>query len=203
MWRSCRLEFPMILLLLPVSLAAPWIPQTGDVVLQTSASQQSQALQLATDSPWTHTALVFVRDGGTVVVEAVEPVRVVSLDSWLARGVGDRVVVLRLRDANVLDDAAEQRLWLTASALVGVHYDPWFAWDDTRIYCSELVWKVYRDALDLRLVEPRTLDSWDLSHPAVQSLVAERYPGGVPADEPAVAPAQLLESPLLQVVYVQ
>jgi hypothetical protein len=193
----------MILLLVPLALAAPWVPRTGDVVLQTSASPQSQALQLATDSPWTHTGLVFVRDGGVVVVEAVEPVRVVPLESWLDRGVDDRVVILRLGNLDPLDATGEARLWAAASQLVGRRYDPWFSWDDDRIYCSELVWKVYADALDLRLVEPRTLGSWNLSHPEVQALVSERYPSGLPVDEPAVSPSQLLESRLLQVVYVR
>jgi hypothetical protein len=67
----------------------------------------------------------------------------------------------------------------------------------------ELVWQVYEEALDIRLVEPRGLGTWDLSHPKVQTIVKQRYPQGVPVDEPAVAPVQLMESSWLEVVHVR
>ena len=37
--------------------------------------------------------------------------------------------------------------------LEGKHYDFWFEWSDERIYCSELVWKIYRRGLGIELGE--------------------------------------------------
>jgi hypothetical protein len=34
---------------------------------------------------------------------------------------------------------------------LGKNYDIYFGWSDSLIYCSELVWKVYKDAWDIEL----------------------------------------------------
>ena len=41
----------------------------GDVIFHTSRSEQSEALQRAMHSPYSHMGLIFLRDGETVVLE--------------------------------------------------------------------------------------------------------------------------------------
>jgi len=191
----------MIFALAPLALAWPgaYQPQSGDVLLQTSLSAQSQAIQLATGSRYSHTGLVVYRHGAPYVFEAVGPVVLTPLDTWIARGEGDRFTALRL--AVGLSDADLSRVEAAGRRFAGLPYDWTFGWGDDRIYCSELVWKIYQESLGVRLAEPQRVGDFDLSHPAVQAKLVERYGDQVPLDEPAVAPGQLVESELLVEVY--
>jgi hypothetical protein len=126
----------------------------GDIVFHGSRSAQSEAIQRATDSPHSHMGVVFHRDGAPWVLEAVDTVRDTPLAEWIARGEGGRYAVRRLRDAaEVLTAEKVAALRRAAEAHLGRPYDLWFEWSDERIYCSELVWKAYRDALGIELGE--------------------------------------------------
>ena len=82
----------------------------------------------------------------------------------------------------------------------GTDYDWGFAWSDDKLYCSELVWKLYARGAGIRLGEPRELGDFDLSHPHVQAKIAERWPLGPPLEEPVVSPQDLFETPVLETV---
>jgi len=125
----------------------------GDIIFQTSQSEQSQAIQIATHSPFSHMGLVLFKDGRPFVLEAVSPsVRFTPLREWIARGEKARFVVKRLRDASVLADPnGPSSLMKAASEFSGKPYDPYFEWSDDRIYCSELVWKAYERGLGVHL----------------------------------------------------
>ncbi len=66
----------------------------------------------------------------------------------------------------------------TISALVG----------DDRQYCSEVVWKVYQNALGMRVGEQQKLKEFDLSNPLVQAKLKERYGKNIPLEETVVSP---------------
>jgi hypothetical protein len=68
----------------------------------------------------------------------------------------------------VLTPAALARLEAAGKPLLGRSYDLYFGWADDRIYCSELIWKVYERWLHRRLGQLQQLRDFDLSHPAVQ-----------------------------------
>ncbi|RYE90229.1 MAG: hypothetical protein EOO37_03435, partial [Cytophagaceae bacterium] len=72
----------------------------GDLIFHTSQSAQSQAIQLATHSPYSHCGLLYKTNGKWQVFEAVQPVKLTPLASWVARGQGGHFVVKRLRDAS-------------------------------------------------------------------------------------------------------
>lgn len=53
------------LLVFSLLIATPvfaWEPQTGDIIFQTSLSSQSQAIQLATHSDYSHTGMIVIRE---------------------------------------------------------------------------------------------------------------------------------------------
>jgi hypothetical protein len=174
----------------------------GDIIFQTSQSEQSRAIQLATHSPYSHMGLVLFREGRPFVFEAVSPsVRFTPLREWIARGEGARYVVKRLRDSSVLADPnAPSALTKAATALAGRPYDPYFEWSDDRVYCSELVWKAYERGLGVRLGLLLPLVSFDLTSPVVKAKLAERYGDKVPLDERVIPPASIFNSSLLQEV---
>jgi hypothetical protein len=173
----------------------------GDLIFQTSRSDQSQAIQRATGSRFSHVGLLVTRDGQLVVLEAVGPVRYTRLEDFIRHGDGGHYVVRRLRDAATrLDAAALDQLHAAGHAYAGKPYDLQFRWNDERIYCSELVWKAYDHALHLHLGEPRPLRSYALGDPEVQRKLRERYGRDIPLDEPMISPQDVFDSPLLATV---
>lgn len=173
----------------------------ADIILHKSRSSQAAALRAATGSPYTHVGLVFRRGDGLQVLEAVEPVKWTPLASWVARGEGGHVVVMRLRDPSPLGDGGAKAVREAAEAFVGRHYDLLFQWSDDRIYCSELVYKAYKSALGLDVGELSAMGTFDLTSAEVQALIQARTSGHVDESEPVVAPASLLVDNDLMVIY--
>lgn len=175
----------------------------GDIVFQTSHSTQSAAIQKATHSPYSHMGLVLYRDGKPYVLEAIGPVKYTPLPEWIARGVGGKYVVKRLRDQRAITPEAVERLRTVARSFEGRPYDLAFGWSDDRIYCSELVWKVYDRALGIGVGELQPLRTLDLSDPIVRAKLNERYGEKLPLDEPVITPAAMFNAKTLETVPVR
>ena len=179
----------------PADAAATPTLRDGDLIFQTSRSAQSLAVQRATGSRYSHMGIVFVHHGRPMVLEAAASVRYTPLAPWVARGINGHYVVKRLRDADVvLTPTVLARMRTEAQALLGKPYDLRFEWSDQRIYCSELVWKIYERGVGLRIGEPEPIRSFQLADPAVQAKVLERYGRQVPLDELAISPVAMAES---------
>jgi cell wall-associated NlpC family hydrolase len=188
----------------PASAASAGDPayRTGDIIFQTSRTSQSLAVQLATHSKFSHVGIVVIREGKPWVFEAVKTVKYTPLGEWVRQGVADgRFAVERLKDHAALDRAVRGGSFDRACRTYeGKPYDSFFGWGDDRIYCSELVWKVYREALGLNLAPLKRLKDFDLSDDRVQALMKQRYGRHIPLEEPVVSPSQLFESKLLEKV---
>ena len=168
----------------------------GDIVFQGNAGAQSDAVRAATDSPFTHCGIVFKKDGELMVMEAIQPVSVTTLDQFIARSIPGTFHAMRLKQPVEFEAFAKGRDWATKQA--GLPYDLHFRWDDEKLYCSEFVWKAYEQA-GVKLCEKRAFRSYKLDAPVVKEIIDHRY-GGIdklPLDEPAVAPGDLATSPLL------
>lgn len=175
--------------------------QAGDIIFHVSRSAQSKAIQLATRSPYSHIGIVESGADGWVVLEAVEPVKRTPLGEWIARGVDGRFVVKRLKDASErLTPDAAIRLRTAGARFIGKHYDAAFGWSDDRIYCSELVYKVYHEVFDIEVGPIQRLREFDLGNPVVKRKLVERYGQRIPLDEPVVSPAGIFDSPTLTTV---
>ena len=173
----------------------------GDLIFHTSRSVQSQAIQLATHSTYSHCGMLLRQGGEWQVLEAVEPVRLTPLEQWVSRGRGSHFVVKRLRDADqVLTPATLRRLRRMGLQYQGRPYDLYFGWSDERIYCSELLWKIYQQTTGREIGKLQRLREFDLSHPAVQAKLRERYVKQIPLDEKVISPVQMLKSPELVTV---
>jgi hypothetical protein len=184
------------------SQASPAL-RDGDIVFQTSRSTQSAAIQKATHSPYSHMGLVLHRDGQPYVVEAIGPVKYTPFAEWAARGAGGKFAVKRLRDATrVLTPEAVEKLRQAAQSFEGKPYDLTFDWSDDRIYCSELVWKVFDRALGIDIGQLQPLRTLDLSDPAVRAKLSERYGNKLPLDEPVISPAAMFSAPEVDPVTV-
>ncbi|MDN0638481.1 YiiX family permuted papain-like enzyme [Escherichia coli] len=154
----------LLILSLLVSVPAfAWQPQTGDIIFQISRSSQSKAIQLATHTDYSHTGMLVIRNKKPYVFEAVGPVKYTPLKQWIAHGEKGKYVVRRVEGG--LSVEQQQKLAQTAKRYLGKPYDFSFSWSDDRQYCSEVVWKVYQNALGMRVGEQQKLKEFDLSSP--------------------------------------
>jgi len=177
-------------------------PRDGDIIFQTSRSAQSRAIQQATHSPWSHMGIVYVDDGQPFVYEAVGPVRLTPLDRWIERGEEGRFAVRRLREAGrILTPQGRARMRQVAEGFRGRPYDSWFEWSDDRLYCSELVWKIYQRGLGVELGALQRMAEFDFSDSLVRVMAEERWGGDVPVDEPVISPDAVFRSDRLVTVY--
>jgi Permuted papain-like amidase enzyme, YaeF/YiiX, C92 family len=164
----------------------------GDIIFQTSRSPQSLAIQYATHSRYSHMGIIFFRDGRPYVYEAIETVRYTPYKKWVAQGEDGHFVVKRLRNAGrILTPDAVAKLRRVAETFEGKPYDLTFEWSDARMYCSELVWKIYYRALGLRVGRLQKLGDFDLSNPVVKAKLKERFGETIPLKETVISPGEM------------
>ena len=176
--------------------------QNGDIIFQTSKSGQSKAIQIATDSKYSHMGIIYKQGDNFFVYEAVQPVKLTPLNDWINRGENSHYVVKRIKNADKLltnDDLTKMKQ--IGEKYAGKDYDLYFEWSDSRIYCSELVWKIYKEALGLELGKLEKLSDFNLTDNAVKLKLKERYGDEIPKDELVISPASMFESDKLITVY--
>lgn len=115
--------------------------EPGDLVFHRSQSEQAGAIAYMTKSDLTHVGLVFQVQGTWSVYEAVGPVKITPLESWIGRGQGSKFSTSRYKGG--LDVAKTKALFEAGKAFYGKPYDLLFLDDDAKIYCSELALKMY------------------------------------------------------------
>jgi len=170
--------------------------RTGDLVFHTSRSQQSAAIQAATDSPLSHVGLVEVTAQGVFVVEAVQPVKRVPFARWKSRGVNGRLLVLRPEQ---LPEAQREAAVAEAKRHLGKPYDWRFGWGDEAMYCSELARKAYSRAASVDYGKMERLGTLNVKR--LGPALKERYSGQVPVDLELITPASLAADERLTVVH--
>jgi uncharacterized protein YycO len=175
----------------------------GDLIFQTSTSEQSKAIQAATHSKYSHCGIIYKEANDFYVFEAVQPVKITTLDKWIARGEKGKYVIKRLKDAEkLLTPTAIQKIKKIGEEYNGKNYDVTFEWSDDKIYCSELIWKVYKRAIGLELGKLQKLKDFDLTAKVVQQKMTERYGTKIPLDETVISPSSIFDSELLEIVEI-
>lgn len=186
----------------PVAAATAPEVREGDIIFHASTSSQSALIRLLTRSPYTHCGLVMRHKGRWLVLEAVQPVKLTPLAAWTARGAGGHYVLKRLKNADAaLTPDVLERMRRLGLGMLGRAYDRQFRWSDAKLYCSELVWKLYRRGAGITLCKPQHFRDFNPARPSLAGEAARRYGKNMPPpDEPVVTPAALYDSPLLRIV---
>jgi hypothetical protein len=161
--------------------------QDGDIIFQTSMSSQSQAVQLATHSRYSHMGMVYIEDGTPYVFEASAKVRLTPIRKWIDEGEKGKFVIKRISNRNLLTSDVLKKMKDTGEGLKGRSYDLYFEWSDDKMYCSELVYKVY-SAGGIELGKLAKIKDFDLTHPAVRKKMNERFGDDMPYDETVISP---------------
>lgn len=173
----------------------------GDIIFQTSQSRQCEAVRIATNSKFSHCGIIYDIKGEKYVYEAVQPVKITPLKEWITHGQGNSYLVKRLKNADsVLNPSVLEKMKSYGSQFKNKDYDLYFEWSDQKIYCSELVWKIYKNGAGIELCELESLKNFNLENDLVKEILKERYGNKIPLEEKVVAPSQLVDSPLLETV---
>lgn len=172
--------------------------QEGDIIFQTSVSGLSSAIQLATRSKYSHCGIIFKDKGILYVLEAVQPVLATPLDKWIARGDKGQFVVKRLKNATrVLTAPTITKMKQLGEKFKGKDYDLTFEWNDDRMYCSELVWKLYKRGAGIEVGKLDKLKDFDLTNPLVKAKLKQHYGNDIPLNETIISPVAIFNNPLL------
>lgn len=176
--------------------------QDGDMIFQTSQSAQCEAVRIATNSKFSHCGIVFMMSGKKMVFEAIQPVKLTPIEDWITHGKDNKYVVKRLKSAKtVLTEITLQKMKDYGHNFLNKDYDGYFEWNDNQIYCSELVWKIYKNGANIELCKLAKLKSFKLDNPTVKVILKERYGNKIPLEEDVVAPSQIVDSPILETIF--
>lgn len=173
------------------SLASAW--ETGDIIFHESTSQQSRVIQQVTGSRYSHMGVIVKRGEAAFVLEAIHRVSPTPLKQFIDRGVDGHYVVKRLRPEYRPSRVQWAEIESLAESWIGLEYDLVFGWSDEKMYCSELVWKLYKRGAQVRIGELVTFADLDLSHPATQALIRSRT-NSVDLNERIVTPQAMFQS---------
>ncbi|MFC1504752.1 YiiX family permuted papain-like enzyme [Spirochaetota bacterium] len=175
--------------------------KNADIIFQSSNSGQARAIAEATGSTYTHMGLIYNTEEGRFVLEAVQPVSVTRFEDWVQRGDNSHYVVKRLKKYKKYYISENfDKLKEYSKGMVGRDYDLYFEWSDEKLYCSELVYKIYANVFQIELCAKKKLKDFDLDGEAVKELMKKRYGENVPYDETVVSPVDIFNSKLLYTV---
>lgn len=164
----------------------------GDVIFQTSKSQQSPLIQIGTRSKITHCGIIVMRGGKPYVLETLKTLVLSPLDKFIARGEDGKYWIKRSKKGNIKIKYAKY---------LGRPYDLAFKFDNGRFYCSELVYDIYQKQLGIQLAEPRQVKDYLILFtdrlPKLKRAMKRR---GISKEQYAIAPVDIFNSDYLESV---
>lgn len=164
----------------------------GDVIFQTSLSQQSPLIKMGTRSTITHCGVVVMKDGKPYVLETQKTLVLTPLKKFIARGKDGKYWHKRPKLDNIK---------IKYSGYLGKSYDLAFKFDNGKFYCSELIYDVYLNQLGVELCKPKKIDDYLIlgTHriPKIKRAMEKR---GITMDQYAIAPVDVFNSKELKFV---
>lgn len=162
----------------------------GDVIFQTSQSQQSPLIQIATQSTISHCGIIIIKDGKLYVLETLKTLVLTPLDKFIARGKDGKYWLKRSNKENIK---------IKYGCYLGKPYDLAFKFDNDKFYCSELIYDIYKNQLGIELCEPKKVSDYLIlgtgKIPQIEKAMKKR---GIAKDQYAVAPVDVFESVYLK-----
>nr|DAD59155.1 MAG TPA: papain-like amidase [Bacteriophage sp.] len=152
----------------------------GDIVFQISKSKQSPFIQLATGSLYSHCGIVVKNHGHFYVLEASNVVKLTPLATWIDRGRFSHCIVRTVFNYPIK---------VSYKKYLGQKYDTAFKFNNGKMYCSELVYEIYKNQFGIELCKPRKVSEYHTL--GLTKLLKKR---GINKNQLVVAPSDLLNS---------
>ncbi len=127
--------------------------KTGDLLFQVITKDSFDSAFKFTDSTYNNIGIAFIEYGNYALLETKDRVQFVSIKQWVDRGYNRHFVVKRLINADSLLSKEEQTnsFEKTARKYLMKDLDNSHEGSDDKIYSSELVWKVFKQELNVDL----------------------------------------------------
>ena len=155
----------------------------GDIVFVESKSSQSPYIKVGTMSKWTHCGVVVNTPDGMKVLEASKTVRLTTFADFIGAAKNDNWCVKR--PDTQLGKPIRYKKYL------GLPYDLEFKFDNGKMYCSELVWLIYKEN-GIELCKPRKVSSFLMARiPSVKKLMHKRK---IEMKQEVVAPVDIYKA---------
>ncbi len=158
----------------------------GDVIFQTSQSEQSPLIQIGTRSMITHCGIVVMKGGKPYVLETLKTLVLTPLDKFIARGKDGRYWLKRSNKDNIK---------IKYNSYLGKPYDLAFKFDNGKFYCSELIYDIYIKQLGIELCKPKKVGDYLIlgtdELPKIEKAMKKR---GIIKEQYAVAPVDIFNS---------
>ena len=162
----------------------------GDVIFQTSPSEQSPLIQIATRSKISHCGIIVMKNGKPYVLETLKTLVVTPLDKFIARGENGKYWLKRSKKENIK---------IKYKSYLGKPYDKAFKFDNDKFYCSELIYDIYKNQLGIELCKPKKVGDYLIlgtdKLPKIEKAMKERR---IIKEQYAVAPVDIFESDYLE-----
>ena len=156
------------------------------MIFQTSQSQQSPLIQIATRSKISHCGIIVMKNGKPYVLETLKTLVVTPLDKFIARGEDGKYWLKRSKKNNIK---------IEYGSYLGKPYDLVFKFDNDKFYCSELIYDIYKNQLGIELCEPKKVSDYLIlgtdQLPQIEKAMKKR---GITKEQYAVAPVDIFES---------
>ncbi len=181
---------------LPAWRLAQYSPQEGDVIFQSLPHMDFvDTIEGVTGSPYSHCGVV-VREGGRwKVLESIVTVHETPLYAWVQRGRRSAFAVYRLTDDRRVQIP---RFVEEMRKFAGTPYDFHYQMGDESIYCSELVWKGWKNATGEEM--GKLVKLGDLNWKPYEEIIRKYEQGPPPLDREMITPRHLSEAPQLRKV---
>ena len=174
----------------------------GDLIFLENKTSDAKAIKLITGSRFNHLGIIMKYRGKFIVLETNNIVRRTELPQFLKKGVKNEYLVKRFKDyKNILVEDNLRKLREVANIYIGKPYDLYYGWGDEKIYPSELIWKVIKDALNIEIAKLKKMKDYDLSNPYVKLIISQKFGKEIPLDEDTIFPRDILDSDLLTTVF--
>jgi hypothetical protein len=158
----------------------------GDVIFQTSQSEQSPLIQIGTRSMITHCGIVVMKGGKPYVLETQRTIVLTPFDKFIARGKDGKYWLKRSKKDNIK---------IKYNSYLGKPYDLAFKFDNGKFYCSELIYDIYIKQLGIELCKPKKVGDYLIlgtdELPKIEKAMKKR---GITKEQYAVAPVDIFNS---------
>ena len=194
---TCWIVFVLFIigiLMIPIYSYLSYSPQEGDIVFQSLLKNPLvNSIEGITGSPYSHCGIIVNKDNKWMVLEAIGPVKETQLLSWILQSRDLKIDIYRFKTKFKKDIPGMIK---EAYKFTGKPYDIRYRMDDEKIYCSEIIYKAYKNATGKELGTLSRLG--DLNWKPYKATIEYFEKGSVPEDRLMITPVSIAKSPLLE-----
>lgn len=123
----------------------------GDIVFQISKSKQAPFIMYAQRDLYSHCGIVIEKNKQLYVLEASNVVKLTPYSDWVNKGRFTLFTEVRVFDKPIK---------IKYKKYLGQPYDMSFKFNNGKMYCSELVYVIYKEQFGIELCKPRKVSTY-------------------------------------------